>query len=120
LFERVPSGVCSAWVLNLSMEELRRVELDGARWAVSNGYGSETDLEYIEEGGRIDGADPEQVSERAMKRGRTQVGTLGSGNHFLEVGYVARSEEHTSELRSRENLVCRLLLEKKKISHILI
>src|SRR5690554_2826890 len=89
LFERVPSGVGSAGVLNLSREELRRVALDGGRWAVSNGYGSETDLEYIEEGGHIGDADPNQVSERAMKRGRTQVGTLGSGNHFLEVGYVA-------------------------------
>lgn len=89
LFARVPTGVGSSGALHVSGDELRNVAREGARWAVSNGYGSSADLDYIEEEGRIAGADPDDVSERAMKRGQAQIGTLGSGNHFLEFGYVA-------------------------------
>lgn len=89
LFTRVPTGVGSSGALTVSTDELRRVATGGAKWAVSQGYGSASDLDYIEEGGRIGGADPDDVSERAMKRGGSQIGTLGSGNHFLEFGYVA-------------------------------
>lgn len=62
--------------------------LKGAGWAVEQGYGQAADLEHIESGGRIDGADPELISQKAYERGRAQQGTLGSGNHFLEVQYV--------------------------------
>lgn len=89
LFRRVPSGVGQAGALALSAKALRPVTTGGARWAVEQGYGSETDLAFIEEGGCIGGADPSRLSERAYERGRDQLGTLGSGNHFLEVGYVA-------------------------------
>jgi tRNA-splicing ligase RtcB len=62
--------------------------VDGAKWAVEAGFGLPQDLDHIEEGGRIDGAKPENVSARAFARGRKQLGTLGSGNHFVEVGWV--------------------------------
>jgi len=62
---------------------------NGARWAVSQGYGTKEDLEHIEEQGCIAGADPELISDRAIERGLAQLGTLGSGNHFVEVGYVS-------------------------------
>ncbi len=90
LFTNIPSGVGSHRKdLKLNREEERRVLKKGARWAVEKGFGSVEDLEHIEEQGCIEGADPDHVSERAMERGRAQLGTLGSGNHFVEVGYVA-------------------------------
>jgi tRNA-splicing ligase RtcB len=88
LFHNIPSGVGSKGALRLSEAELRRVLREGARWAVENGYGSPEDLERTEDGGRLEGADPSLVGERALERGRPQLGTLGSGNHFLEVGFV--------------------------------
>jgi len=90
LFVNIPSGVGSHRKdLKLGREEEKKVFVKGARWAVEKGFGTEGDLEHIEERGCIDGADPDQVSERALERGRAQLGTLGSGNHFVEVGYVA-------------------------------
>ena len=90
LFANIPSGVGShRRDLKLSQQEEKNVLRDGARWAVSQGYGTKEDLEYIEEKGCMRGADPELVSDRALERGRTQLGTLGSGNHFVEVGYVS-------------------------------
>jgi len=90
LFVNIPSGVGSHRKdLKLSREEERRVLKKGARWAVEKGFGSAEDLDHIEEHGCIEGGDPERVSEKAMERGRPQLGTLGSGNHFVEVGYVA-------------------------------
>ncbi len=89
LFRDVPTGVGSAGALEVSGDELKRVVTRGAKWAVERGMGGESDLEYIEEHGCIGGADPAMVSARAWERGRGQLGTLGSGNHFLEVGYVA-------------------------------
>ncbi len=89
LFYHVPTGVGSKGALKVSEKELRSVLAGGARWAVDQGYGPEDDLECIEENGRIEGGDPGEVSPRALERGQPQLGTLGSGNHFLEVGYVA-------------------------------
>jgi tRNA-splicing ligase RtcB (3'-phosphate/5'-hydroxy nucleic acid ligase) len=90
LFINIPSGVGSHRKdLKLGREEEKKVFMKGARWAVERGFGTEGDLEHIEERGCINGADPNQVSERALERGRAQLGTLGSGNHFVEVGYVA-------------------------------
>lgn len=89
LFRNVPTGVGASGRLSVSKAELRKVVTRGASWALSQGYGDDSDLEYIEEHGCIDGFDPDEVSERAFERGKKQLGTLGSGNHFLEVGYVA-------------------------------
>ena len=88
LFQHVPSGVGSKGALRLSRSEEKQVLAEGARWAVKNGYGSAGDLDSMEDGGCLPGADPDAVSERALERGKDQVGTLGSGNHFLEVEIV--------------------------------
>ena len=89
LFRNIPSGVGSRRKdLKLSAREMDRVLVNGAAWVVSQGYGSQRDLEHIEEGGCIAGGNPEYVSQRAYTRGKDQLGTLGSGNHFVEVGYV--------------------------------
>jgi len=89
LFINIPTGVGSRQrQLTLSKQELKRVLESGAPWAVKNGFGSKDDLLHIEEGGRLDWADPENVSERALDRGQAQLGTLGSGNHFVEIGFV--------------------------------
>lgn len=90
LFGNVPSGVGSTGKLNLSPGEVKSVLRDGARWAVSQGFGDPDDLKHIEEEGRLDGADPSCVSARAVERGEEQLGTLGAGNHFLEVQVVDR------------------------------
>jgi tRNA-splicing ligase RtcB len=86
----VPSGVGSHHRgTGLTDPELREVLVRGAAWGVEErGWGAPRDLEHIESGGVLDGADPEQVSSRALDRGRDQLGTVGSGNHFVEVGYV--------------------------------
>ncbi len=89
LFSNIPSGVGSHRKdLKLSKDDEKKVLKYGARWAVERGFGSEEDLAHIEENGCIEGADPDRVSEKALERGRAQLGTLGSGNHFVEVGYV--------------------------------
>jgi tRNA-splicing ligase RtcB len=90
LFDAIPSGVGSTRSdVKLDPRELDRALRDGARWAVDRGYGTAGDLEAIEAGGSLPGADPGAVSARAKERGRNQVGTVGSGNHFVEVGHVA-------------------------------
>jgi tRNA-splicing ligase RtcB len=88
LFSSVPSGVGSKSSIRLSAKEVKEVLTKGARWAVERGMGSPTDLEHTEEGGCMKDADPEAVSKKAMQRGAPQQGTLGSGNHFVEVQYV--------------------------------
>jgi len=91
LFERVPAGVGSTGFVRISQDEFREVVQEGARWCVKNGYGWPEDLERTEEGGCISGADVSQISDRAVKRGYNQIGTLGSGNHYLEI-QVAKPE----------------------------
>jgi len=89
LFRNIPSGLGSRRTdLKLRDATLFEVLRQGAGWAVKNGYGSRADLEHIEANGKIDGAEPERVSQFALDRGHDQLGTLGSGNHFVEVGYV--------------------------------
>ncbi|ASJ00664.1 RtcB family protein [Thermococcus gorgonarius] len=88
LFKNVPSGLGSQGRVKLHWTQLDDVLADGAKWAVENGYGWEEDLEHLEEGGRMEGADPEAVSQKAKQRGAPQLGSLGSGNHFLEVQVV--------------------------------
>jgi len=88
LYRQIPSGVgASRSDLRLSPQELDRVLERGAEWAVGEGYGTTRDLECIEAGGRLDG-DPGCVSHHAKERGKHQLGTVGSGNHFVEIGYV--------------------------------
>ena len=89
LFSLIPSGVGSEGAIpKLSKGDEKRLLKEGARWAVEQGYGRHEDLEFMEEGGRLRDADPELLSDRALERGLKQVGTLGSGNHFLEIGRV--------------------------------
>ncbi|HEY9876772.1 MAG TPA: RtcB family protein [Candidatus Obscuribacterales bacterium] len=91
LYERVPAGVGSTGFVKLSRNDFRKVTEQGARWCVNNGYGWEEDLELIEENGCIEGADASKISDKAIDRGFNQIGTLGSGNHYLEI-QVARQE----------------------------
>lgn len=88
LFRDVPSGVGSTGDIVLGEKDMERLLTDGARFMVEKGYGLNEDLEYTEEGGRIAGANPSDVSQRAKQRQFKQTGTLGSGNHYLEVQYV--------------------------------
>ena len=88
LFRTVPAGVGSRGRLRLDEAEMNAMLRGGARWAVERGYGAPEDLERIEEHGCMAGADPDEVSEQAKKRQREEVGTLGSGNHYLEVQEV--------------------------------
>ena len=88
LFNQVPSGVGSKGNIRVTYHEEKKLLINGAGWAVAQGLGVKDDLEYCEENGAIQGADPDSVSERAIARGKPQVGTLGSGNHFLEVQVV--------------------------------
>jgi len=90
LYSSIPTGVGSKGAIRLGQKEFDRMLVKGARWAVAEGYGLDEDLEHIEAGGAIEGADPGEVSNKAYERGRSQLGTLGSGNHFAEVQYVQR------------------------------
>jgi tRNA-splicing ligase RtcB len=90
LFRDVPSGTGSEGFVECSYPDLNAVLERGAAWVVERGYGDAEDIEFCEESGQMDGADAAKVSDRAKQRGRTQLGTLGSGNHFLEVQYVER------------------------------
>lgn len=86
--KNIPSGVGQKGALPLTSSELKKVLKQGSRWAINQGYGDHSDTLRIEEGGCMPNADPEAVSARAMERGRPQLGTLGSGNHFIEIGEV--------------------------------
>ncbi|MFO0793310.1 MAG: RtcB family protein [Candidatus Brocadiaceae bacterium] len=90
LFINIPTGVGSHRKdLKLSQQDRKNVLKNGAAWAIAQGFGNREDLDHIEEKGCIPGANPELVSDRALERGKAQLGTLGSGNHFVEVGYVS-------------------------------
>jgi len=91
IYRDVPSGVGSSGAIQrVSERDLEALCTQGSRWAVDRGFGGPVDLEYTEDGGCLAGADPGRVSPRAVQRGRDQVGTLGSGNHFVELGVVDR------------------------------
>ena len=89
LFRKIPVGVGSKGKLRLGPDQLDDVMARGVNWAVENGYGVHEDAEHTEEHGCMEGADPAKVSELAKKRGTPQLGTLGAGNHFLEVQKVS-------------------------------
>jgi len=80
-----PSGVGVEGVVRVKVPELERVMREGSEWALENGYATEMDLRRTEEGDRLEGANPAKVSERAKQRGREQIGSVGAGNHFVEV-----------------------------------
>jgi tRNA-splicing ligase RtcB len=88
LFEVVPAGLGSTGKLKLNMSEIDELLVDGAKWVVEHDWGREEDLRFVEDEGAVAGANPENVSDRAKKRQFKQIGTLGSGNHYLEVQYV--------------------------------
>lgn len=88
IFRDVPCGTGGAGFVKISAKELDQVLIHGARWMVGHGYGEDRDAEFAEAGGALAGADPSHVSSRARERGLPQLGTLGSGNHFLEIQFV--------------------------------
>jgi tRNA-splicing ligase RtcB len=88
LFQNIPTGVGSTGSVKLSPKEEMKVLREGGRWAVRHGFGEASDVERTEDGGCMAEADPSTISQRALERGTKQLGTLGSGNHFLEVGVV--------------------------------
>lgn len=88
VFRDIPCGTGGTGPIKLSSDELDGVLREGAQWVIGRGFGEPADAEFAEEHGRLEGADPEKVSDRAKSRGRNQLGTIGSGNHFLEIQYV--------------------------------
>ena len=88
MFKKIPSGVGKGGIIKLSKQDLKEVLETGANWAVKNNYGTKQDLERTEDNGCIKGANSKDVSERAIKRGLPQLGSLGAGNHFLEIQQV--------------------------------
>ena len=99
LFNSIPSGVGSKGSVKLNFSELDEVLVKGVRWAIDHGYGSNDDADVCEENGQIKNADPNKISPTARKRGAPQLGSLGSGNHFLEVQKV--QEIHNKEAATR-------------------
>jgi tRNA-splicing ligase RtcB len=95
LYYRVPAGVGSTGLIHLDSDEMHDMLTGGARWAVERGWGEPEDLERIEERGQMPGANPGQVSEKARHRQRDEMGTLGSGNHYLEVQEVTAVFDET-------------------------
>ena len=93
LFKTVPCGVGRGGVIKFGKKELQRIMLDGSHYVVDRGFGWRGDVEMTEAGGRIEGARPDFVSPRAIERGHDQCGTLGSGNHFLEIQVVERVDD---------------------------
>jgi len=90
LYSRVPAGVGSTGFVKLTSQQFREIIQTGAKWCIQNGYGWEEDLERTEEYGIMKDADASKVSDRAFKRGIDQIGTLGSGNHYLEIQHAAQ------------------------------
>ena len=94
MYAQIPSGMGKGGKIKLSAEAMDQVLSQGAEWAINNGYGIHEDLDFIENRGKLESADPAMVSEMAKKRGTDQLGTIGSGNHFVEVDYVDEIYEH--------------------------
>jgi len=88
LYRKIPSGVGSEGIIKLNSQEIKKVLSKGAQWAVEKGYGEKEDITYTEENGRMTQANPDIISNKAIQRGLSQLGTLGSGNHFLEVQVI--------------------------------
>ncbi len=110
LFKLVPAGVGAHSFLKLTPQQIKDVMVDGVKWCVKNGYGWPEDIERTEDEGAIKGADPDKVSAKAMKRGAPELGTLGSGNHYLEIQVVKKENIYDVKLAKAlgifENQVC--------------
>ncbi|MGE3804817.1 MAG: RtcB family protein [Gemmataceae bacterium] len=108
LFRNVPTGVGKSGRYRFNTKELKQLMVDGPRRLIERGLCSERDIEFTEQNGRLDGADPDAVSERALSRGEEQCGTLGSGNHFLEVQVVDHvfDEEAAGVMGLEKDMVC--------------
>ncbi|MEX0714991.1 MAG: RtcB family protein, partial [Planctomycetaceae bacterium] len=108
LFRDVPAGVGQSGPFTFDKEELRQMMREGPRWLVKRGLAVERDIEHTEARGRLDGAEPELVSDRALERGSDQCGTLGSGNHFMEVQVVDEvvDEQAAQAMGLQEGMVC--------------
>jgi tRNA-splicing ligase RtcB len=108
LFRTIPTGAGKSGSYRFKEKELRQLMAEGSRYVVERGLGTPRDVEYAEAGGRLDGADPDAVSDRAVMRGADQCGTLGSGNHFLEVQVVDHvfDEEAAAVLGLEKDMVC--------------
>jgi len=112
MYRVVPSGLGNVGALNLSIQQLDSVLAEGVKWAVNNGYGRAEDLEFCEENGTMKHCDPSKVSGEAKKRGSKSLGTLGSGNHFLEVELINKILDREAAEKfgiSEEDMVCVLL-----------
>lgn len=99
----IPAGVGRKGQVRLNLREIDEVSKYGAKWAVENGYGREEDLKHIEDGGNFPNADPSEVSRKAKERGKSQLGTLGSGNHYLELEVV--EEIYDEQIAKRMGVV---------------
>jgi tRNA-splicing ligase RtcB len=108
LFRQIPTGAGKSGRYAFHGQELKQLLAEGSRYLVRHGFGSSGDVEFTEAGGRLDGADPDAVSERALARGAEQCGTLGSGNHFLEVQLVDHvfDEEAAAMMGLEKDMIC--------------
>ncbi len=97
LFSSIPAGVGKSGSVRLNKSRFEDIMVNGASWCLENGYAWESDIDHIEQAGKIPGADPAAVSEKALKRGMDQIGTLGSGNHYLEIQRIAFDSECDSD-----------------------
>ncbi len=97
IFREIPTGVGTKGI-KITAQDLIKVSKDGAKWAIKNGYGWEEDLERIESNGKVDTADPQYLSDQAIKRGLPQLGTLGSGNHYLEIQFIPENGIFNKEI----------------------
>lgn len=96
VFQYVPAGVGKGGKFKLSRKEIKKVLEQGVRWALNNGFATDSDLPYIESRGQLPEADPDAVSSTAIERGSDQLGTMGSGNHFVEIQIVEKIFEHNT------------------------
>ena len=111
LYKSIPSGVGKTGPVKLTASTLNEPMIHGAQWAVNNGYGTDSDIEFIEEQGCMPGANPEAVSKEARERGKNQIGTLGSGNHYLEIQVARKNNIYDKETARafgihKENQIC--------------
>jgi len=98
LFERVPAGVGSSGFVKLTPQKFKEVVESGANWCIENGYGWDEDAKRTEENGLMKDADSSKITDRAIKRGLNQIGTLGSGNHYLEIQHVTKENIHDEKI----------------------
>ena len=111
LYKKIPAGVGSEGILKLNLAESKRVLADGAQWAVQKGFGEKDDITYTEEKGKMREANPDIISNKAIQRGASQLGTLGSGNHFLEIQLVDKiyQAEKVTQMGLEEGMITMLV-----------